>query len=177
MITFAIESLTTCWDEVMALGLQHWSETENFRRGEHFSPSYDRYIQCEQIGFFAMFTARSDGQLVGYAGIYITQSMHSQATIAVEDTWFLLPDYRKGRNAIRFVKFVESELEARGVTAIMMSAKIANGAGRILVYLDYQPVSVQHFKTLGRADSANNLPLAVTEETQNVLISTSAAAA
>ena len=177
MIAFSIESLSTCWNEVMALGLQHWSETENFRRGEDFCPSYDRYIQCEQIGFFAMFTARSEGRLVGYAGMYVTQSMHSQATIAVEDTWFLLPDYRKGRNAIRFVKFVESELEARGVTAIMMSAKIANGAGRILVYLDYKPVSVQHFKTLGRADSAKNPPLAVTEEAQHVRTSSTAAPA
>jgi len=161
-LTFQIESLTKVWDEIMLLASQHWGETEGFRRGEPFAPSYDRYIQCEQTGFFVMFTARDGEKLAGYAGMYVTTSMHSQVLIAVEDQWFLLPEYRKGRNAIRMVKFVEAELAGRGVKALTMSAKISNGAGRILEYMGYLPVSTQCFKVLkGRADSAQSSSIAV----------------
>lgn len=145
----------------MVLASQHWHETEGFRRGEPFAPSYARYVECERIGFFTMFTAREGEKLAGYTGWYLTQSMHSQARIAVEDQWFLLPEYRKGRNAIRFVKYVEGSLAARGVTAIQMSAKIANNVGRILEYLDYQPVSTVFFKSLARADSALEQPAVI----------------
>ncbi len=162
-LIFAVESLTKCWNEIMVLASQHWGETEGFRRGEPFAPSYDRYIQCEQTGFFVMFTARDGEKLAGYAGMYVTNSMHSQALIAVEDQWFLLPEYRKGRNAIQMVKYVEANLAERGVTALTMSAKISNGAGKILEYMGYLPVSTQCFKVLtGRADSALS-PTAVRE--------------
>lgn len=154
MISFQIEPLSKCWNELMVLASQHWHETEGFRRGEPFAPSYARYIECERIGFFVMFTARDGEKLCGYAGMYITTSMHSQARISVEDEWFLLPEYRKGRNAIRLVKYVEGALASRGVTAIQMSAKIKNGAGRILEYLDYEATSTVFFKSLHRADSA-----------------------
>lgn len=156
-LTYQIESLDKCWNELMVLASQHWHETEGFRRGEPFAPSYARYIECERIGFFAMFTARDGEKLAGYAGMYITQSMHSQSRIAVEDQWFLLPEYRKGRNALQFVKYVEAALASRGVTAITMSTKLSNGAGKILEYLDYLPVSMQYFKSLGRPNRANDV--------------------
>jgi hypothetical protein len=152
----------------MVVASQHWHETEGFRRGEVFSPSFERYIQCEKIGFFVMFTARDGEKLAGYAGMYITQSMHSQSVISVEDQWFLLPEYRRGRNALAFVKYVEAELAERGVTAIQMSAKISNGIGRILEYLDYSPVSTVFFKSIGRADSAQ-VPVTAVMEKSNVL--------
>lgn len=168
-LTFTTEPLAKCWNELMVLASQHWNETEGFRRGEPFAPSFDRYAACEQTGFFTMFTARDGEKLVGYAGMYVTQSMHSQAWIAVEDQWFLLPEYRKGRNALSMVKYVEVQLAERGVTAITMSAKISNGAGRILEYLGYLPVSTQCFKVLtGCADSAAVPLTAVTENHSDV---------
>lgn len=99
--------------------------------------------------------------------MYVTQSMHSQARIALEDQWFLLPEYRKGRNAIAFVRYVEGALASVGVSAIQMSAKIKNDVGRILEYMDYQPVSTVFFKSLARADSA--LSSTAVMEKSNVL--------
>lgn len=167
-LSFGIEKLAACWNEVMIAAAAHWSETENFRRGEVFNPSFERYKACEDIGFFHLFVARDGAKLAGYAGMYVTQSMHSQTMIAVEDTWFLLPEYRKGRNAIEFVRYVERRLREMGVEAVQMSAKIANNAGRILEYLDYRPVSTVYWKSLripassgaaessARADSATS---------------------
>ena len=156
---FAVEPLKGCWAECMALAQAHWQETEGYRHGQQFKPEFDRYEKYDACGWFFVATARHDGVMVGYAGMYITPSMHTQEIIATEDTWFLLPEYRKGRNAIEFCKFVEAECRKRGAVEICMTAKLGNGAGRILEYLGYDMVSKQYSKKLGSADSANHQPV------------------
>jgi GNAT superfamily N-acetyltransferase len=146
-LVFAVEPLTACWNEVMGLAIQHWSETEQYRAGQGFRPVFERYEQYDRAGWFFMATAREDGQLVGYAGMYVTPSMHTQLLIATEDTFFILATHRKGRNGIRFVQFVEAEAIRRGAIEIGMTAKMSNpAAGRILEYLKYQPTSMQYTK-------------------------------
>jgi len=85
--------------------------------------------------------------------MYVVPSMHTQQLIATEDAWFLLPDYRKGRNAIRFYQFVEEECRKRGCVEITMSAKLTNAAGRILEYLKFQCVERRFSKSLQPKES------------------------
>lgn len=167
-LTFQIEKLAPIWPQIVSIATEHWKETEGYRHGQQFSPDAARYFQYEAIGFYVMFTARHEGRLVGYAGMYFTPSMHTQRLIATEDTYFLLAEYRKGRNALDLYNFVEAECRRRGVVEIGMTAKLTNSAGRILEYLGYQVISRQYSKNLsynevpaqpqdalaGRADSA-----------------------
>lgn len=134
-LEFAIEPLATVWDELVANAWEHWQETEMFKRGEAFNPQYERYASYGPQ--YIVFTARNDGELVGNCGMYITRSMHTQKLVANEDTWFLKPEYRKGRNAIKFYQFVEDDMKQRGVEKITMTAAPYNGAGRIMEYLGY----------------------------------------
>ncbi len=147
-LVFALEPLEKVWNECMELALSHWKETEGYRHDQPFSPDFERYKQYADCGYFLIFTARDEGRCVGYAGMYLTPSMHTQQIIATEDTWFLLEDYRKGRNAIRFYNFVEDEVRRCGAVEIGMTAKMTNGAGKILQYLGYDIVSVQYSKNL-----------------------------
>jgi hypothetical protein len=153
MIVFAAEPLAPIWPDIMRLATAHWGETEGYRHGQKFSPDAARYWafnEMESCGgpFYTMFTARDQGRMVGYAGMYVTASMHTQLPIATEDTWFLLPEYRKGRNALAFYKYVEEAMRKRGVIEIGMTAKLTNGAGRIMEYLGYKNVSLQYSKHL-----------------------------
>ena len=165
MLTFAIEKLAPIWPQILTLASAHWHETEGYRHGQEFAPDAYRYFQFNEIpgagnlAYYTMFTARYGEQLVGYAGMFITTSLHTQKVLAVEDTWFLLPEYRKGRNAIAFYKYVEAECEKAGVVEIGMTAKLTNGAGRILEYLGYTFTSKQYSKHLHRADSAIPAPV------------------
>lgn len=153
-LAFGIEKLAPIWPQIMGLALDHWHETEGYRHGQRFEPDIVRYLQWEQLGCYVMFTARDAGRMVGYAGMYIVPSMHTQDLIATEDTWFLLPDYRKGRNALEFYKFVEAECRRRRVREIGMTAKMTNGAGKILEYLGYREVSRQFSKHLEYNEAA-----------------------
>lgn len=135
-LVFARESLATVWIEYTTMAANHWAETEMAAAGEPFAPSYERYAQYGDA--YSVFTVRDEGRLVGYCGMYLVASMHSQKLLATEDSWYLLPEYRKGRNAIRFYHYVEAEMQRRGAEKVTMTAAPYNGACRIMEYLGYK---------------------------------------
>ncbi len=156
-LTFAIEPVERTWNEVMLMANQHWLSTQSYRRHEPFNPSFERYQACNTSGFFQLFMARDNGQPAGYFGVYITPSMHSQKLMATEDTFYLSPGYRGGRNALRFLQHIERKLAEWGVYEVMFSCEIDNETGikGLLEHLDYRPVVMQYSKYLNppHADS------------------------
>ena len=62
-VVFGIEPLATVWDELIENAWMHWQETEMHKRGEKFSPSYERYASYGPQ--YIVFTARDDGQACG----------------------------------------------------------------------------------------------------------------
>ena len=158
---FALEPVAQCWDEVLVLANQHWSSTQTYRRHEPFCPSRERYESMNKAGYFFLFTARDNGGLVGYFGIYLTPSMHSQLLTATEDTLFLAPSHRKGRTAIRFIQYVEAFCKLRGVHEILFSCEVDNRSGihGLLKMLKYQPVIQMYSKLLDKPENrAQNSP-------------------
>lgn len=149
-LTFQVESVSQCWNELMVLAQQHWAGTRSYRRHEPFNPSFERYHTCNQSGFFQLCTARDGAVLAGYFGVYLTNSMHSQKPMAVEDTFFLSPAYRGGRNALRFLRFIEAQCQQWGVQELLFSCEAENETGiqGLLKRLDFSPVIVQYAKQL-----------------------------
>jgi GNAT superfamily N-acetyltransferase len=160
-VNIQIESLSTCWDEIVRIGHEHWKETEGYRHNQPFAPSFERYKSYEDCGWGFTVTVRDEANLVGYSIMYVCPSMHTQELIATEDTFFLLPDYRKGWTAIRLLKFVENECARRGAVEICQTAKLKNSAGDILIARGYTFVAKQYSKRLAPANShfANEVEL------------------
>lgn len=151
---FAIERLADCWDEMVALAEKHWKETQGYRHNQPFKPEFERYNSYAKAGWYLPFTARVDGKMVGYGGVYVVPSMHTQALTAQEDTWFLLPEYRKGWNAVKFFKFMEQACRDAGAEEITLTIPEGIGTGVICERLDYKRISVQYNKQLtGRQPS------------------------
>lgn len=170
MLTFQIEPVEHAWNQVMELAVVHWAGTKSYRRHYPFNPILQRFAAIERVGMYRLFTARDGEKLVGYFGVYLAASMHSQHRMATEDTFFLHPDYRGGRNAIRFLKHIEAQCREWGVEEIMFSCEQDNETGiqGLLKLLDYQPVIMQFSKQLQpipSADSGHSVP---TEETVDV---------
>ena len=162
MIDFSCEPVSKVWDEAMVLAKTHSESTKGYRRNEPFNPSYERYRAANEQGYFFVFTARDAGTLIGYFGIYVTPSMHSQILMAQEDTFFIHPDYRDGFNAIRFIKHVERELTKAGVQEILFSCEMDNAvANKLLTFLRYEPVIQQYRKLL--SPCAYSAPSSTTE--------------
>lgn len=163
---FALEKVEDCWDEVFENHKLHYAETESYHN-QTLNPDVERYIDYCKRGFFFMFTARDKGELVGNAGMYLMPSMHTKELCATEDTWFLLPEYRKGRNAIRFYQYVEKELKKMGAVEITMSSKLNNKSGRIMEYLGYTLTAYQYSKSVQTAPPTS---LKAVKENRHLLI-------
>lgn len=161
MIAFQVEPVKECWDEVYPLTRNHWEGTKTYRRHEPFNPDRERFIAYNEMNFFHLVTARDGGKLVGYFGVYVTKSMHSQLTMATEDTLYLHPDYRVGRVALRFLLYIEQYLKPLGVWEILFSCEIDNKSGirKLLEYLGYEAKILQFSKHLlpPSADSATTV--------------------
>lgn len=156
-VTFHVERVRDCWDEVYELAREHQSLTQSLRRSEPFNPDMDRFIQYNDAGLFHLLTCRYDGKLIGYLGLYITTSMHSQLRLATEDTFYLSPHYRKGRIALRFLRFMEEYLRGFAPIEALFSCEIDNQTGihGLMKLLAYKPVITvynKHFSLC--ADSA-----------------------
>ena len=158
MIELQVERVADCWDELYPLAQAHQASTKSYRRHEPFNPDKTRYIQYNEMGYFHLITARDGGKLVGYFGVYVTKSMHSQLNICTEDTLYLHPDYRQGRLAVRIIRYVEKYLQnLLGETEILFSCEIDNKTGiqGLLGLLGYEPKIIQFSKHLSTsADSA-----------------------
>lgn len=157
MLSYQEERVSDVWDELYPLAQAHHASTQNYKRHEPFNPKRERYVQYNESGFFRLVTALDHGALVGYFGVYLTESMHSQAPIMTEDTFYLDPAYRGGRNALRFIQFIEEYFRQAVPVEVLFSCEIDNNTGihKLLEYLAYKPVIMVRSKYLPpRADSA-----------------------
>lgn len=168
-LVFAIEPLEPIWDAIEDMATEQWEESDYNIHGLPLKLDRDRYLRFNELGIFLMFTARDEGLLVGYAGLYLMPSMHTQTPLVTEDTIFLLPAYRGPRAVIRFYRFIEQEyIRIVGFAyprATMMelsfTTKLTNGMGRVLEYLDFSRSAMQYLKQIPltpvSADSGESL--------------------
>lgn len=147
-LTFQVERFDAVLPELHLQHSAHWLETEKHRHGLAMEPDYDAMVMAERAGQMVQFTARADGSLAGNVRMYVRESRHTRTRYAQEDTLYLAPDHRRGRNAIRFVEFVHDSMRAIGVLEIRADAKLVNGTDRLLKHLGYQPVATTFVKFL-----------------------------
>lgn len=142
MITFQEEKFGDIWEnEFRFLAEAHWRETMAPVTGDEFKPNVSAYIHYNEIGFYHLYTARKDGVLVGDLGVYVTDSMHTQKKVAKEDSWYMVPEVRGGRTAMRFLDFVEKELIKLGVTSADTTTPPAAGSRRLLEFTGYKYIA------------------------------------
>jgi len=164
MLEFQEEQVASVWDELYPLAQHHHQQSENYKRHEPFNPMRERFERYNELGMFRLITARDKGLLVGYFGVYLVDSMHSQLPILTEDTLYLAPSHRGGRNAMRFITFIERYFQREIPVEVLFSCEEDNRSGiqGLLKHLDYRPVITVFSKYLpARADSANQNHLEV----------------
>lgn len=137
---FSLERMADIADEMKPLHLAHWNETEAHRHDLPFNPDYATFIRYEQAGQYVLFTIRINGKLVGNCAMYLHKSTHTQTLLATEDTLYLLPEARKGRRAMAFIRYCEDALYQLGVKEINVSVKTVNKAERFFRIAGYRHV-------------------------------------
>jgi GNAT superfamily N-acetyltransferase len=148
-LTFAAERFAHIREELEPLHAQHLSETEGYHRGIPLRPAYAAILVDELDGRLLQLTARDGGRLVGNLRLYLSVSRHTSQRIATEDTIYLLPEYRGGRNAQRFIQFAEDCLRALDVSEVYLDTKHSNqAASRLLGFMGYEEIATRRHKIL-----------------------------
>lgn len=163
-ITFQKERMADCLEDLKILHRLHWEETEGYRHVFPLNMNYPRFLEYERIGYFHLFTARSEGMLVGNFGVYVQKSMHTQLPVADmradenlanEDTLFLMRMARGPGVAKRFLEFIEQYLTTQmNVVEIRMTVKSGNRVSKLGEQLGYAPTATILSKVFPRTKEA-----------------------
>ncbi len=144
-----VERFSQIVDEMHALHLLHWQETEKHRHGLQMNPDYLGVIARERAGALIQFTMRaSDLALVGNLRMFIATSLHTQTRYASEDTLFIHPDHRGSFAVMALMRFAESSLHAIGIREIRVNSKLINKADVLMRRMGYDPVATESVKFL-----------------------------
>lgn len=157
-----IEKLSKMLPELRKNADAHWEETETLYRQAFGDPNYRAYMQLEDEGKFAVFTAREKDSLdmVGHIAFYVYESMHTVGVMeAREDAFFIQKEHRGGRLALRLYDYAEQVFKQMGVSQISMSCKAPAGGPDLDKFLrrkGFKPVATSYFKPL-EVDSDGNV--------------------
>ena len=147
---YSVEKISVIWDEILP-NLYQYYKTSLYKQGK-FKPDFNKFKYFEDNGFFILFTARQEGSLVGHCGMYLTQSMYTDALVATEDGWYMQKAYREINNPLKAYIYVEKELYKRNVKQLTMTTELKIDG--IMKKLGYNQIANQYSKYLdGGADS------------------------
>lgn len=146
--TIQAERFAHVLDELHALHVLHWAETEKHRAGLPMRPDYLAAMAYERAGRMLQFTVRhvGAGELVGNLRMYLVQSTHTQTPYAQEDTLYLKPEHRGGFAVMALIRFAEAALRSIGIPEIRIHSKLVNNADVLMRRMKYQPVALEFVK-------------------------------
>lgn len=152
-LTFHVERLSEIRAEMHVLHEAHWAETETYRHCHQLAMDYPALEAEERAGTMIQVTARAGEQLVGNMRMYLRTSRHTGKRVAVEDTLFLLPAYRRGRAAAQLLRYTQRCLNALGYREFHITTKLTSpAAGRLLEFGGFKAVATEYVLIEGETD-------------------------
>ena len=148
-ITYQQESIATCVEEIKPLLEQHWQEIALNQQMIKLNPDWQAYYNLEECGALKIFTARSEGALVGYFVVICRKHLHYiDHVFAFNDILYLHKDYRKGLTGAKLMKFAEKYLKEDGVSVVVVNTKKHKPFDSLLEWLGYNHIENIYSKTL-----------------------------
>lgn len=150
MITFQVEHWLQCKDEASKLWPEHYAEVGlGLICGFKLDPDFDKLTKYAALGMLHIVVARKDGELVGYHASIVDTLLHYRTVlVANADLYWLRPDLRRGRTALRLFQEVERSLRARGVRLLCDGTKLSLDRGELFKFLGYTEIERRFIKPL-----------------------------
>jgi len=142
-VTFQMEKLggaELLHAELAPLLEAHYQELTLNKDVVKLDPDWDTYFALQKRFALAVYTARDAQRLVGYNAFFVSRHLHYRDLIvAVNDVFYLHPDYRRGAIPLRFLRYAERQLKERGAHKLAYHFKASNNFGPLLQRLGYEP--------------------------------------
>jgi GNAT superfamily N-acetyltransferase len=100
------------WAEILPLLHEHKEEISHYP-DIALDPDIEAYNQIEAKGGLRCYTARLNGELIGYSINFIRHNLHYQGSYqAVQDVLFVMQAHRHGRVGVALIRYKEQQLQA-----------------------------------------------------------------
>lgn len=137
-------------EELIPLVVAHDEESSNYP-DIPLKIDYKRYLQVEDAGLLALFTARDEKSIVGYNAFFIHPHFHRMQSLqAYEDVIFISPEARGFGG--QFISWVDEQLRASDVQVIYRHVKVqlAPKHGHLLERKGYDAKEIVYAKRLDK---------------------------
>ena len=139
MITYQVETLDECLDDIQPLLEAHYQEICSHPDLLVLDPNYDKYRDLERLGVLRICTARHGDELIGYFISLITPHLHyQQTTYAFNDILYLDPAHRGGRTGYQLFEAAIRDLKGGGVDVVVVHMKTAHPFRPLLARMGFQ---------------------------------------
>jgi len=146
---FAHENLAKVKEDILPLIEEHWKEIALNKDVIKLNPDWEAYAAYDYIGSLRVYTARQDGQLMGYFVVLVSRSLHyKEHTFANNDIIFLRKEAREGMTGVKLIKYAVTCLEKEGVSQIQINTKIHQPFDVILERLGFKCIERIYSKCL-----------------------------
>lgn len=150
MITYQVERLEDCLEELKPILKAHWEEVALNKDKIKLNPDYERYLALDKAGALHTVIARDNDKLIGYYISFISYHIHYADNIyAMNDVIYIDPSYRKGTVAYRLLKFAEMKLKELGVDVMMLHMKTEHPFDRLCEGVGMKKVESIYSKYIG----------------------------
>jgi hypothetical protein len=139
-------------DQIVAIGRQMWSESEVYsgyewcdKKAQHMA--YDHIHHPEKL----LLVDRRDDKVVGFLFADIGDHFYGPAKMAREQLLYIIPEYRGGSTAVRFMKLFQQFGELHNCDILMFSQSAGGMDDRwdkFCQNLGYKPVGKTFFKDI-----------------------------
>jgi GNAT superfamily N-acetyltransferase len=149
-VKYQQEFLSSVRGEIEPLLNSHWEEIALNKEKIKLNPDWDAYQSFEDQGKLKIFTARDDGQLVGYFVVIVGTNIHYKDHLfASNDIIYLSPNHRKGFTGIKLIKFAEKCLKNDGVSVLTINTKVHQPFDKLMDFLKFRKIERVYSKYLG----------------------------
>lgn len=143
---FARESVLAIEDEIKPLITRHWQEIAHYKDIK-LDPDWEHYRSLDDRGFLAVFTARQDSVLVGYAIFFVRSNPHyKQSLQAHQDIIFI--DQEKRGFGKDFITWCDNQLKSDGVQVVYHHVKKSHDFSPLLRRIGYNLVDLIYSRRL-----------------------------
>jgi GNAT superfamily N-acetyltransferase len=128
--------------------LEHYAQESSIDGLGSINPDWTTYKNLEQSGYYTPVAVFVGGVLAGFAGVIITQNPHYGKTIAVTESLFVDPQFRKHGVGNKLTQHVETLARDRGAAGLLISAPSGGRLEKLLPASGYRETNRAFFKGL-----------------------------
>ena len=138
-IEFKLSKLAEVWDDLSSLTYSHFLEI-SYHVDWKFELDKAMYLAADSAGRYKIFTVWHNGELIGYAGYFVSRHPHVNILQAYQDMIYLRPDYRKLNIGAQLIEFADSMLKNLGISVVFCAVTEKVDYSKTIIPMGYKLV-------------------------------------